>query len=710
MKWETRLPSPHADLNKKIAAVTTSMNNLTTIEDLDIGVHISKEFLAEQLHYAINNFDTTGWENEYIESIKLTFDHDDLVLREESITTTVGVSIQVKNISNLNSLKTEFTATASLTSSQDTLIFLPHFDDFRLTKINGRKIRKNYKSKRLVLIAIRRLLIAELNNRFLSEPITIPLNLAIFEKQAVAELFKPSNEMTVYSQDSLEINVRLSDLTVHTNAKGIYVMSDLSIGEIKPEQPIFKSMFLREQLDLENDENIYLVESKEEINELTILARTKFNKRQLDKHLSPEAQFLTQRYRKPLLYAGHVATLPSTSKSLEKRSSIDTTDNKTDLWEWLLSQVEEREMKKKQLRETVAQYETNFMSFWNDHFDNPNNSQIWIETKKSFVAEVFNYSMSRVDFQLSMRNEFHDEFEKKGIRIGSTKVEDNCSQVRDRYCAKKSCRLWSCCGCKWYRPHCCACEALRWGPYLACNVVAEAEYLACKSLNYAKYLWCKTEVLGDILYNEITKVGDVYGEVHATGTINLDYNTMLISEDMSSIRFDSWIKGRSDTQVKFKYDPRGIGFVLCPGGVSITKDFDILAITQQFNLHGDISLEHDDENARISVKTKPANVFLIMSPPPASILMEPKLILQCPIGVTILGASVFLGNIYAKITDNKELEAQFFTALTGFYNHELDPIEFDFEISPIKVGSDPNNPIVLHPKWSTKGIVFYQNQ
>ncbi|WP_157638212.1 hypothetical protein [Flexithrix dorotheae] len=535
------------------------------------------------------------------------------------------------------------------------------------------------------------------------------MNLAIFEKEAVVDLFKSRNDMTVYSKDSLEINVRLSDLAVHTNDDGIYVMSDLTIGEIMEENSLVKSRFLREHFDLAEDENIYIVESKEEINELSLFASNKFNKRQLDKRLSPDAQFASQRYRKPLLYSGSVETFLSTSKRIEGISPFDSTETDNDFWEWLLVKIEEREMKKRQLREMVVEYEKDFMSFWNNYFDKPNNSQIWIETEKSFVPEVFNYGMSRIDFKLSMRNEFHDVFEKKGIRIGSTKVEDNCSQVRDRNCEKPSCNLWSCCGCKWYRPHCCACEALRWGPYFSCKGIAEAKYLACKGLNYSKYLWCKTEVLGDILYNEITKVGDVYGEVHATGAINLNYNSLMISDDMSSMRFDSWIGGSSDTQIKFKYDPKGIGFILCAIPPSITKNFDIMAIRQKFNLNGEITLEDDEEIAKILIKTEPANLFLIISPPPASILLNPELILKCPIGVTVLGSSVPLGMISAKITNNKELEALFVTALTGFYNYEVDPIEFDFEISPIEVGSDLNNPIVLSPKWGSKGIIFYQN-
>lgn len=693
-------------LDKKITAVSQSMTNLTKLTDLDIGMFVSKQFIYQQIKNAVDSLNRSGWNNEYVDSIEIFFSEGGLAMENESIhmsfTTTFHINSRISLVKNIS---TQFWASVPISSSNDTLFLYPNFDSFRIVKkgFEGKKLCKNFGEKKDIIFTLFGLFNGHLNKLLGVKPISLPLDISIIEEKPVKELFSSSPNQTIVSDDTLKTNVRLNNISVHTEPSGLYVMADLLIGD--PAQSGLKKESLTMRVQKENDP-VFLVSNTSELRQLDRYSQSSFSSKNLGKRVRSINDSDGATYHRPIIYTGSSVRPSSMRTELKADSITDEND-----WEALLREVtryiEDQKLKKKRLSEVLVSYDSLFKRYWYQNFDSIKGESISIYTQKSFVAELFNYSMNRIDFKVIATNRSNTSFSEQNIRVGHTTIVDNCATIRDRHCSKDRCYLRSCCSCKWYKPHCCICNAAMVVPYLGCLTHAEAKYLACKAGNYGDYLWCEAKVLTGKLFNELAKVGDIEGSVNANGTIRIDYNSFYLSPDLTSLYFDSWVSGKGNANIDLTYDPEGlVGYLLCPGPIPrrFNKNFNINAITQELDIKGSIDHENSSTGLKLNITTESENIFLLITPPPTvSIFTDPIWTFSCPIAVF----GITFGNFAAAFFGNDDLKKKALAALTGMYDYQLDPMKFDFPIRPIEVKPSDYTPgITLTPSWQTKTISF----
>ncbi len=712
LKWQTKRNSIHSSLDKKIAFVSQSMTNLTKINDLDVGIHISQEYFADQLANVVNSLNQTNWSNDFVDSINLGFNKSELILVDESIQFTFSSQFFInQQIANINSLTADFTATVSISSSGNTLLLYPNFDAFRIRKFDGKKLRKDYRRKLELIEALLVVFNRELNQLLKIKPISIPLDFGIFNETAVSSLLSSSPDQRIISSDTLRVGINLASIAFHTAKEGIFVMADLELTDSRPQNENIEPFFDK-PLPVNNEE-LLMVSNTDELGQLEEYALQNWKSKELSNNINARLTDDLPSFRKPLLYTGDVISLDEQDEQKERLSQIERDTISSELGDILIALVSDYidsvNARKKQLEEVLTAYKLNYEDTWNANFDPIDNSGVWIETQKSFISELFNYSVNQVDFRVQASSQVQTRFVENNIRVGKASIVDNCSTVRDRHCSRPSCNLWSCCSCKWYRPHCCACGALRLPPYLACKAAGEAQYGACKALNYSKYLWCKTKIVGKKLFNELAKVGDIEADITASGTINLDYNSLHLRPDLSGLVLDSWISGRGSANLKFNFNPEGlVGYLACgPLDLRINETINVNAITQEFDMSGQIELINEENLARIKVTTESENIFLIISPPPTvALLTNPRFVIQCP----IVAFGVGLGTFVLSLAGKDDLQKNAIAALTGLYDYRLKPLTFDFPIEPIEFQpSDYFSGLTLTPRWANKGLVFTAN-
>lgn len=719
LRHGTKKDFPYSSLDKKITAVSQSMSNLTKIEDLDVGLFISQKFLYSQIKNAVDTINKKNWSNDYVESVEIHFDQEGLVMEEESIQLDFITKFNISDkIANINTLQTQFSATISISSSNDTIYLYPHFDFYKLLKggFDGKKLIKKYRKKKETIALLFKTFNDELNAQLGVRPISVPLDLGIVSEKAVKDLFSSSPNQTIISDDTLNVDIQLENISVHTENSGLYVMADL---RIKKEEALLnrkndiKSLeaYALNRKNTKRASPIYVVSDKEEFNQLSSYSSSILSSKSLDDYMDPNISSAAIHYRKPVIFSGYSSSISNIS--MEKTNTLQSTKPMSDgdfedLLRAIAQHIEEERLKKKRLEEVLVEYDKTFDHLWHHHFDSVKDSKLSVGLQKSFISELFNYTMNNdVKFSVLASNQSVSEFNKQNIRVGKATVNDRCSEIKNRHCNKDRCHRHSCCSCKWYKPHCCACNALYYGIYLGCKIHAEAKYLACKANNYGKYIWCKTKVFGDKLFNELAKVGDVEGKVDAAGTIRIDYNYLRLSPDLTSFYLDSNISGRGRANINLRYDPEGlVGWLLCPGGIPRTfnKSYDIYGIKQELDVGGSIEQINASNKASMKITTESESIFLIMSPPPAvSIFTDPKWTFSCPLAV--LG--IKMGTFAAALFGNPDLKKQALAGLTGLYDYQVEPMDFEFSIDAVNIKPTAyTSGIRLLPEWGEKTIAF----
>ncbi len=711
MKCQSRKKPPYALIDKQITSVSRSMTNLLKIEDPDLGIFIKRPFILKQLRYCVDSINKDNWKNKYVDSVKIDFEDDMLGFSKELIHISPSVKFFVNGkISYIEDFTVKFSAYAVPSCSNDTLYLFPDFDALQMTKISGKKLWKNYGIKKNI---VRNLVLAafinELNRRFTNSPISIPINLEIYKAQALDKLFASDANQRIISKDSIKLHMSLKNFATHIDSSGIYLIADVSSAS-KPIELAFTETQTAEM------DKLYVISSKEEYSALKKHSQTAAQRGVLNNSINGALQNKNNNWKRPLFYTGTFITL---AEQTSARRIHARQDPKSELDSILISLVRRHidsvNAKNKRLNDILVLYKLNYDSLWSANFDSPAGQNFWIEIKKNFVAGMFNNTLNKINFEIEAGLNTKLEYEKKNIAVGHIDIVNNCAQLRDRACSRRSCNInWGCCGCKWYRPWCCACEGGEAVARAACNALGSVEYGICKAGHYAEFLWCETKIIGAKLINELAKVGDVKLNVNAGGTMRLKYGSFKINSNLDSFQLRSSIKGAANANLKLDYDVKGlIGYLLCPGSVltgghvKLDKDFVITAAPQGFDFDGKIECRNETNLVSMKISSKPEDVFLVVTPPPVlALVSDPKFVLQCPL--TVLGIS--LGSFYCAIFKDGDLQKNAIAGLTGLYNYKFKEMSFQFNFDPIEIKATRySEKINLNPIWANKGIVFNAN-